>query len=213
MTATRDLEQLAWEHSIFPLIQIEDLKQRGPMIFVEGEGVGLADIDGNSLYRHDGQSYPSQLARVWQRRDRPCRLRADAHVALCRDGRESEPSRPSSFPPKSRRWRPAGSHASSTSAADRKRSKPRSSSPSSITSPRAANPAPTRSSRAGTPITARPWARWRPPTGSARGTSPNRGFPATPSFPDPAHYRNPFGMADDDYADFCANYLEQQIHA
>ena len=48
MTATRDLEQLAWEHSIFPLIQIEELRKRGPMIWTEGEGVGLADIDGNS---------------------------------------------------------------------------------------------------------------------------------------------------------------------
>ena len=47
MSSTRDLEQLAWEHSIFPLIQIEDLKQRGPMIYVEGEGIGLADANGN----------------------------------------------------------------------------------------------------------------------------------------------------------------------
>ena len=48
MTATHDLAQLAWDHSIFPLVQIEDLKQRGPMIFVEGDGIGLSDIDGNS---------------------------------------------------------------------------------------------------------------------------------------------------------------------
>ena len=44
MTATRDLEQLAWEHSIFPLVQIEELRKRGPMIWTEGEGAGLADI-------------------------------------------------------------------------------------------------------------------------------------------------------------------------
>ena len=37
------------------------------------------------------------------------------------------------------------------------------------------------------------------------------GVPGYSHIPAPAHYRNPFGMTDDDYADFCATYLAQQI--
>ncbi|MCP4386594.1 MAG: aspartate aminotransferase family protein [Hyphomicrobiales bacterium] len=37
------------------------------------------------------------------------------------------------------------------------------------------------------------------------------GVPGTTLIPGPTRYRNPFGMADDEYAEFCANYLEQQI--
>ncbi|HEX5498024.1 MAG TPA: aminotransferase class III-fold pyridoxal phosphate-dependent enzyme, partial [Thermomicrobiales bacterium] len=38
--------------------------------------------------------------------------------------------------------------------------------------------------------------------------------PAVPGYsliPGPSHYRNPFGMDDEAYADFCATYLERQI--
>ena len=37
------------------------------------------------------------------------------------------------------------------------------------------------------------------------------GVPGTSMIPAPTRYRNPFGMPDDEYEMFCANYLEQQI--
>ena len=40
---------------------------------------------------------------------------------------------------------------------------------------------------------------------------PSRASPARRLIPGPTRYRNPFGMEDEPYADFCAAYLEQQI--
>jgi putrescine aminotransferase len=37
------------------------------------------------------------------------------------------------------------------------------------------------------------------------------GVPGTTLIPGPTRYRNPFGMPDDEYGEFCAAYLEQQI--
>ena len=37
------------------------------------------------------------------------------------------------------------------------------------------------------------------------------GVPGTSMIPGPTRYRNPFGMPDDEYEVFCANYLEHQI--
>jgi adenosylmethionine-8-amino-7-oxononanoate aminotransferase len=37
------------------------------------------------------------------------------------------------------------------------------------------------------------------------------GVPGTTLIPGPTRFRNPFGMADDEYEAFCADYLEQQI--
>jgi adenosylmethionine-8-amino-7-oxononanoate aminotransferase len=37
------------------------------------------------------------------------------------------------------------------------------------------------------------------------------GVPGTSMIPGPTRYRNPFGMPDDEYEMFCANYLEHQI--
>ncbi len=37
------------------------------------------------------------------------------------------------------------------------------------------------------------------------------GVPGTSFIPGPTCYRNPFGMPDEDYGDFCANFLEMQI--
>jgi adenosylmethionine-8-amino-7-oxononanoate aminotransferase len=37
------------------------------------------------------------------------------------------------------------------------------------------------------------------------------GVPGTTLIPGPTRYRNPFGMPDEDYAEFCVSYLEQQI--
>jgi len=37
------------------------------------------------------------------------------------------------------------------------------------------------------------------------------GVPGYSLIPGPSCYRNPFGMPDDEYADFCATYLERQI--
>ena len=37
------------------------------------------------------------------------------------------------------------------------------------------------------------------------------GVPGTTLIPGPTRYRNPFGMLDEEYGEFCATYLEQQI--
>ena len=37
------------------------------------------------------------------------------------------------------------------------------------------------------------------------------GFPGYFRIPGPRNYRSLFGMADEEYADYCASYLEQQI--
>jgi putrescine---pyruvate transaminase len=37
------------------------------------------------------------------------------------------------------------------------------------------------------------------------------GVPGAYLIPGPSNYRNPFGMGDEEYADFCATYLERQI--
>jgi len=41
--------------------------------------------------------------------------------------------------------------------------------------------------------------------------TPDPAMPGVSKIPNPSCYRNPFGMGEDEYFEFCANYLEQQI--
>jgi adenosylmethionine-8-amino-7-oxononanoate aminotransferase len=41
--------------------------------------------------------------------------------------------------------------------------------------------------------------------------TPDPAMPGVSKIPNPSCYRNPFGMSEDEYFEFCANYLEQQI--
>jgi putrescine aminotransferase len=210
MTATRDLEQLAWEHSIFPLIQIEELKQRGPMIWTEGEGVGLADIHGNSYIdmmgshsRANSLGYGNEeIARAVYEQMRSLHyagtvanlteptIELSAKIASLAPGRLSRVVYVS-----------GGSEAVETA----------------IKLAKQYHIAAGRKPRAHKII-----ARWNAYHGATMGALAatdwlgtrhisEPGVPGYSHIPGPAHYRNPFGMSDDDFADFCAAYLEQQI--
>ena len=41
--------------------------------------------------------------------------------------------------------------------------------------------------------------------------TPDPAMPGVSKIPNPSCYRNPFGMGEEEYFEFCANYLEQQI--
>ncbi len=210
MSATRDLEQLAWEHSIFPLIQIEDLKQRGPMIYVEGEGIGLTDINGNTYLdmmgshsRANSLGYGNEeIARAVYEQMRTLHyvgtvanlaeptIRLSAKIASLAPGALSRVVYVS-----------GGSEAVETA----------------IKLAKQYHIAVGRKPRAHKIIS-----RWNAYHGATMGALAatdwlgtrhisEPGVPGYSFIPGPAHYRNPFGMSDDDFADFCATYLEQQI--
>jgi len=210
MTATRDLAQLAWEHSIFPLIQIEELKKRGPMIFVEGEGVGLADIDGNTYLdmmgshtRANSLGYGNEeIARAVYEQMRTLHyvgtvanlaqptIELSAKIASLAPGRLSRIVYVS-----------GGSEAVETA----------------IKLAKQYHIAVGRKPHAHKIIS-----RWNAYHGATMGALAatdwlgtrhisEPGVPGYSHIPGPSHYRNPFGMTDDDFADFCATYLEQQI--
>ena len=42
-----ELSRLAFQHCIFPLAHMEEVRQNGPNIYVKGEGVELTDHKGN----------------------------------------------------------------------------------------------------------------------------------------------------------------------
>jgi adenosylmethionine-8-amino-7-oxononanoate aminotransferase len=210
MSATRDLEQLAWDHSIFPLIQIEDLKERGPMIFVEGEGIGLADANGNSYLdmmgshsRANSLGYGNEeIARAVYEQMRSLHyvgtvanlaeptIRLSAKIASLAPGRLSRVVYVS-----------GGSEAVETA----------------IKLAKQYHVAVGRKPRAHKIIS-----RWNAYHGATMGALAatdwlgtrhisEPGVPGYSFIPGPAHYRNPFGMSDDEFADFCVTYLEQQI--
>lgn len=65
-------------------------------------------------------------------------------------------------------------------------------------------------------------ARWKAYHGATAGAmaltnhlsvanTPDPAMPGVSKIPNPSCYRNPFGMGEDEYFEFCANYLEQQI--
>ncbi len=210
MTSARGLEQRAWEHSIFPLIQIEELKQRGPMIWTEGEGVGLSDIHGKhyldmmgSHSRANSLGYGNEeIARAVYEQMRSLHyagtvanlteptIELSARIASLAPGRLSRVVYVS-----------GGSEAVETAiklakqyhlAAGRK--------------PRAHKIISRWNAYHGATMGALAATDW---LGTRHISEP--GVPGYSHIPAPARYRNAFGMTDDDYADFCATYLEQQI--
>ncbi|MEZ4504786.1 MAG: aspartate aminotransferase family protein [Thermomicrobiales bacterium] len=210
MTAPHDLERLAWEHSIFPLVQIEELKQRGPMIFVEGEGVGLSDSNGKSYIdmmgshtRANSLGYGNEeIARAVYEQMRTVHYvgtvanLAEPTIALSARIASLAPGELSRVV-----YVSGGSEAVETAiklakqyhiAAGRK--------------PRAHKIISRWNAYHGATMGALAATDW---LGTRHISEP--GVPGYSHIPGPAHYRNPFGMTDDDFADFCATYLEQQI--
>lgn len=210
MTATHDLERLAWEHSIFPLVQVEQLRKRGPMIWTEGEGIGLADIDGTSYLdlmgshtRANSLGYGNEeIARAVYEQLRTLHyvgtvanlavptIQLSAKIASLAPGALSRIVYVS-----------GGSEAVETA----------------IKLAKQYHIAVGRKPRAHKIIS-----RWNAYHGATMGALAatdwlgtrhisEPGVPGYSHIPAPAHYRNPFGMTDDDFADFCATYLEQQI--
>ena len=213
-TAAGEAEHLlrdADAHCLLPMAARDDAEAEPTTVYVRGEGLELTDIHGrdyldmmSSHTRANSLGYGNaEIARA---------VAEQLDASLCRNGQQSGADRPSRWRRSSPSWRRGGcrkvlfvSGGSEAVEAAIKLAK-------QYQRPRGANRAPTRSSRAGTPTTARRWARSRRTDwlGTRHVSEPRRSR-LLALIPGPSRYRNPFGMEEEAYAAFCADYLERQI--
>ena len=168
-----ELNRLAFEHCIFPLAEMDDVRRDGPEHLCQGRGRRTHRQERPHLSRHDEFAHARQFARLRLRGNRQGRLRPASRAPLCRHGGQLRRAGRALWPPSSRELAPGQlsnvmyvSGGSEAVEAALKLAK-------QYHFIAAASRGPTRSSRAGTPITARRWARSRSPTGSAPATSPS----------------------------------------
>ncbi len=209
-TDAEDLKRDALEYCLFPMMSRQDVAADGPRIYAKGEGVELTDIDGrvyldmmsahtraNTLgygNKEIAQAIYEQLSAVHYVGTR--NNFAEPAVRLAKKLAELAPGDLSKT-----MFVSGGSEAVETALKLARQYhihrgvKPRA-----------------------TKIISR-WNAYHGSTMGAIGASDWLGIrhiaePAVPGFsriPGPTCYRNPFGMEDEAYADFCAAYLEQQI--
>ena len=200
----------AFDHCIFPLANIADVNRDGPNIYVRGEGVELVDQNGRSYLdmmsshtRANSLGYGcEEIARAVYEQLRKVHYVGtydnfvEPAVALAKKLAELTPG--------------ALSHVMFVSGG----------SEAVEAALKLAKQYQTQSGRK--PRAYKVISRWNAYHGSTMGALSvtdwlgtrhisEPGVPGTTLIPGPTRYRNPFGMPDEDYADFCASYLEQQI--
>ncbi|CAN5852065.1 aspartate aminotransferase family protein [soil metagenome] len=205
-----ELVEAALAHCMFPLAQVADVQRDGPSIFVEAEGTRITDIHGNSYLdmmsthtRANSLGYGNQevAQAVYQQM-------ATLHyvgtvdnltepaIQLAEKIAELAPGRLSKV-----MYVSGGSEAVEAAIKIAKQyhinvgRKPRA---HKVISRWNAYHGATMGALAATD--------W---LGTRHISEP--GVPGYSLIPGPMRYRNPFGMAEDEYEDFCATYLERQI--
>lgn len=204
-----ELIATAMEHCVFPLAPVEDVRREGPRVYVKGEGVRLTDLEGrqyldmmSSHTRANSLGYGnSEIAEAVGRQ------LADLHyvgtvtnlapptVALADKIADLAPDGLSKIV-----FVNDGSEAVEAAIKIAKQYH----------------------AHAGKPRANKIISRWNAYHGATMGAIgatdwlgtrhiSEPGVPGYSLIPGPSHYRNPFGMEDEAYFAFCADYLERQI--
>lgn len=200
----------ALKHNIFPLIHAADVRDFGPNIYVKGEGVRITDVNGNTYLdmmsshtRANSLGYGNEeIARAIY--DQLCTLHYIGTVGNLAGPAITLAKRIASLAPGDLSrvmFVSGGSEAVETA----------------LKMARQYHIAAGRKPRAHKVIS-----RWNAYHGATMGALAATDWlgtrhvsePGVPGFsliPGPMNYRNPFNMGDEEYVDFCATYLENQI--
>jgi adenosylmethionine-8-amino-7-oxononanoate aminotransferase len=205
-----DLTQVALEHCIFPLAQMDEVRREGPNIYVSGRGVDLTDRGGrtyldmmSSHTRANSLGYGcEEIARAVY--EQLVKLHyvgtldnfVEPAVHLGAKLAELAPGELSSV-----MYVSGGSEAVETGLKLAKQYQIQSGH-----KPRAYKVISRWNAYHGATMGALSVTDW---LGTRHISDP--GVPGTTLIPGPTRYRNPLGLPDDDYADLCVKYLEQQI--
>ncbi len=203
------LKAEALAHSFFPIVSQEELRQSGPRIYLEGEGARLFDVDGKSyLDLMSGQTRANSLGygnheiarAVYEQLATLHYVGTRANIAEPTIHLATNIARhtPGTL---DRLFFVSGGSEAVESALKIARQYQQ------------AN---------GKPRAQKIISRWNAYHGSTMGAIgasdwlgirhiSEPGVPGHSFIPGPMNYRNPFGMEDEAYADFCATYLERQI--
>ena len=210
MANMQELDRAAFEHCIFPLANMEDVRRDGPNIYVKGEGVELIDLSGrhyidmmSSHTRANSLGYGcKEIARAVYEQLTTVHYvgTVDNFVApavqLAGKIAELAPGELSRV-----MYVSGGSEAVEAALKLAKQYQVQSG-----RKPRAHKIISRWNAYHGSTMGALSVTEW---LGTRHIAEP--GVPGTTLIPGPTRYRNPFGMADEAYAEFCARYLEQQI--
>ena len=201
----------AFDHLIFPLIPVADVKESGPRVYVEGEGVRLTDVNGktyldmmSSHTRANALGYGNEeiAAAVYEQ------LRKLHYVGTVSNLRRTDDST------RDQGGR-AGARRSRTDSLRQRRL-------GGGRSRRSRLAKQYQMASGNKPRAYKIISRWNAYHGATMGALGGDRLARHPSHrragraglfvhSRPENYRNPFDMADEQYAEFCATYLEQQI--
>ena len=198
------LAQDAWDYCITPLLPVEDIRAGGLHLYKSGEGVRLTDFDGNVYL--DMMCSHTRANSLGYGNDEIADAVYEQLSTLHYVGTVANFAEPTIHLAKTDRRNSARATfpGCSSSAAARRRSRRRSRSPSN-TSPGGSKP------RAHKIISR--WNAYHGATMGAMGATDwlgtrhisEPGVPGYSFIPGPMNYRNPFGMDEEEYADFCAD--------
>ena len=205
-----ELTRLAFAHCIFPLTSAQAVHQEGPRIYVRGEGARLVDIHG--IERLDMMSSHTRANSLGYGNREIAKAVHDQMVEVHYVGTTSHFAEPTiRLAAKLAQLAPGRlSRAAFTSGG----------SESVEAALKLAKQYQRESGRK--PRAYKTISRWTAYHGSTMGALSVTDWlavrevfePRVPGhsfIPNPTRYRNPFGMDDESYADFCATYLERQI--
>ena len=205
-----DLASLAIDHCIFPIIDAADVKRDGPVVVASGSGLTLTDVSGEpyldmiSAYtRANSLGYGNQeIAKAMY--DQLVRMHYAGTVSIVTEPMVQLAQQLSELTPGnlSRAFFVSGGSEAVESAI------------------KIAKQYQVGSGKK--PHAYKIISRWNAYHGATAGAmaltnhlsvanTPDPMMPGVSKIPNPSCYRNPFGMDDEEYFEFCADYLEQQI--
>lgn len=205
-----DLASLAIDHCIFPIIDAADVKRDGPVVVASGSGLTLTDVSGEpyldmiSAYtRANSLGYGNQeIAKAMY--DQLVRMHYAGTVSIVTEPMVQLAQQLSELTPGnlSRAFFVSGGSEAVESAI------------------KIAKQYQVGSGKK--PHAYKIISRWNAYHGATAGAmaltnhlsvanTPGPMMPGVSKIPNPSCYRNPFGMDDEEYFEFCADYLEQQI--
>jgi adenosylmethionine-8-amino-7-oxononanoate aminotransferase len=206
---SHDLKAEALEHCIFPLIQTDEVRRDGPRIYVRGEGVRLTDADGHEYL--DMMSSHTRANSLGYGNKEIASAVANQLEQLHYVGTVNNFAPPTiQLAAKIADLTPAGL------------SKVLFVNDGSEAVEAAIKIAKQYHAVAGKPRATKIISRWNAYHGATMGAIgatdwlgtrhiAEPGIPGYSLIPGPSHYRNPFGMEEEAYFSFCAEYLERQI--
>jgi adenosylmethionine-8-amino-7-oxononanoate aminotransferase len=209
LVENNDLKAEALEHCIFPLIQMDEVRRDGPKIYVSGEGVKLTDAEGREYL--DMMSSHTRANSLGYGNKEISAAVADELERLHYVGTVNN------FAPPTIQL--AGKIADLTPEG---LSKVLFVNDGSEAVEAAIKIAKQYHAHTGKPRATKIISRWNAYHGATMGAIgatdwlgtrhvAEPGIPGYSLIPGPSHYRNPFGMEEEAFFNFCADYLERQI--